>query len=122
MLDEELAKTYRELLDEWKELCLTEEKQKKTISGLLLEKEKLGLTIAGIEEEVTLLKYKLVNMTKLIYMLNNGYDMLDEILDIRENKTIGLEYSSMNKKVKFSTKKFVTPENKIEFLMKNHMS
>lgn len=34
---EELAEKYRELLTEWKEYCLREEKQKKTISAILLE-------------------------------------------------------------------------------------
>lgn len=34
-------------------------------------------------------------MIKSIRMLNNGYDMLDEILEIREKKDIWFEYSSM---------------------------
>lgn len=37
-------------------------------------------------------------------------------------KVIGFDYSSMNKKVKILTKKFVSLENKIEFPMKDHMS
>lgn len=44
------------------------EKQKKTISTLLLEKEKFGSTIACLEEEVTLLKSKLDNMTICMYV------------------------------------------------------
>ena len=119
---EELAETYRELLTEWKEYCLRKEKQKKTISAILLEKQKFGSTIAGLEEEVTLLKSKLENIKKIIRMLNSGSDTLDEILEIRENKAIGFDYSSMNKKVKFPTKKFLTPEKKTEFLIKDHMS
>lgn len=37
-------------------------------------------------------------------------------------KAIGFEYSSMKKKVKIPTKKFVSPKKKIEFIMKDHMS
>lgn len=40
---EELAEIYRELLTKWKESYMREEKQKKTISSLLMEKEKLGI-------------------------------------------------------------------------------
>lgn len=42
MLVEELAKTYREFLFEWKESHLRDEKQMKTISAILLKKDKLG--------------------------------------------------------------------------------
>lgn len=94
---------------------MREEKQKKIISALLLEKDKVGSTIAGLEEEVTLLKSKLDNLTKYICMLNNDSDMLDEILEIVEKKTIEFDYSSMNKNVKFPTKK-------IGFQMLDHMS
>lgn len=61
-------------------------------------------------------------MTKFICMLNSGSDMLDEILEIVDNKAIGFYYSSMKKKVKIPTKKFIAPEKKNEFLMNNHMS
>lgn len=79
--------------------------------------EKIGSTIAGLEEEVTLLKSKLNNMSKSVCMLNNGYDMLYEILEVGEKsrnmKAIRFDYSSMNKKIKILTKKFVSPEKKI---------
>lgn len=55
-------------------------------------------------------------------MLKSGFDILDEILDIRKKKVIGFDYSSMNKRVKIMTKKFVSLEKKTEFLMKDHMS
>lgn len=87
-----------------------------------MKKEKLGSTIIGLEDKVTLLKSKLDNMTKYVSMLNNGFDMLYEILDIGEKKAIGFEYNSMNKKVKFPSKKFITPEKKTQFQMKDHMS
>lgn len=45
-------------------------------------------------------------------MLNNGSNMLDDILEIREKKTIWFDYNSMNKKVKFPTNKFVAPKKK----------
>ncbi|KAI5397466.1 hypothetical protein KIW84_063330 [Lathyrus oleraceus] len=99
MSAKELAETYRELLIEWKESCLREHIQKKTISAPLLEEDKLGSTILDLEEEVTLLKSKLDNMIKFVRMLNNGFDMLDDITEIGEKKAIGFDYSSMNKKV-----------------------
>lgn len=89
---------------------MREEKQKKTISVILIEKDKFGSTITGLEEEVALLKSKLDNMNKYVSMLNSGSNMLDEILEIGEKKAIGFDYSSMNKKVKFPNKKFVAPE------------
>ncbi|KAI5433513.1 hypothetical protein KIW84_020702 [Lathyrus oleraceus] len=49
-------------------------------------------------------------------------NMLDEILENGEKKAMGFDYSSMNNNVKVSTKKFVTTEKKIEFLMKDNMS
>lgn len=86
-------------------------KQKKTISALLLGKEKLHSTIAGLEEEVTLSKFKLENMTKYVCMLNNGLDMLDEILEVgkisKNMEGIRFDYNSMNKGIKIPTKKFV---------------
>lgn len=99
MSSEDLAENYRDMLIEWKEYYLREEKKNKTISVLLLEKEKLGSTIARLEEEVTLLKSKLDNMTKYVCMLNNGSDMLDDILEIGDKKTIRFDYSFINKKI-----------------------
>lgn len=115
MSAKELFETYRELLIEWKEYCLREQIQKKTISAPLLKEGKLGSTIVDLEEEVALLKSKLDNMIKFVCMLNNGSDMLYEITEIREKKAIGFDYSSMNKKVKFHTKKFVAPKKKIDY-------
>lgn len=81
--DEELAETYKLLYKQWKEEFMVVEKQNKIISALLLEKEKLGSTIACLEEEVTLLKSKL-NMTKFVPILNNGSKDLDEIMGVRK--------------------------------------
>lgn len=59
-------------------------------------------------------------------MLNNGSDMLDEILEVekmsRSIKGIGFDYNFMNKGIEIHTKKFVYLEKKTEFLMKDHMS
>lgn len=112
---EKLVETYRHFLTEWKKSFLKEEKQKKTISVILMKNEKHRSTFACLKEEVTLLKSKLDNMTKSLRMLNNGSNMLDEVLEIGEKKAIVLDYISMNKKVKITTKK-------IEVLMKDHMS
>lgn len=57
------------------------EKQKRTINEFLQEKENFNSSIADLEEEVTLLKYQLKNMTIGIRMLNNGSYMLDEIVE-----------------------------------------
>lgn len=46
------------------------------------EKEKLVLTFTSLEEEVTMLNSKHENMTKYVRMLNNGSNMLDEILEV----------------------------------------
>lgn len=58
-------------------------------------------------------------------MLNNGSNMLDEILEVgkmsKNMKGIGFG-SSMSKKRKFSAKNFVLPKKKIEFQMLDLMS
>lgn len=89
---------------------------------MLKEKGEAWLNHCRLEEEVTLLKSKLKNMTKYVRMLNNGFNMLDGILEVGEKKAIGFDYSFKNKKVKVPTKNFVATEKKYEFLMKDHMS
>lgn len=119
IIDEELAKTYKILYNQWKEACMIGEKQNKTISVLLLEKEKLGSTIAGLEEEVALLKSKLDNMTMFIRMLNNVSKDIDEIVEVGKMsnnvKGIRFNYKSMRKEATICTKKF-------EILILGHMS
>lgn len=51
ILAEELYKTYRELLTEWRGSFLRKEKPNKIISTLLMERDKLGLTIDNLEEK-----------------------------------------------------------------------
>lgn len=87
----------------------------KTISDLLLEKEKPGSTIIGLEEEVTLLKSKLENMPESVHIKYTNSDMLDDILK-GNMKAIGFDYSSMNKNIKVPSKK------NTEFQVVDHMS
>lgn len=65
-------------------------------------------------------------MSKSICMLNNGSNMLDEILDVGKMsinmKGIGFEPTSMNNNDKTQPKKFVPPKNKTEFQMLDHMA
>lgn len=83
-------------------------------------------TITDLEEKIALLNSKVENMTKSIRMLNNGSDMLDEILEIgkmlRNLKGIGFDPRSMSKKDTHHPKKFVYPKDKTEFQMLDHIS
>jgi len=102
------------------------EKQKKTINDFFfLEKEKLMSIITGLQEENTLLNSKLENMTKFVRMLNNGSNVLDEILQVGKTygnmKGIGFDYRTVNKESKIPIKKFVSPKKMIEFVMLDHM-
>jgi len=62
--DEELAETYKLLYIKWEEVCMFRDKQKKSISGFLFEKEKLVATITSLQEEVALGNSKIENMIK----------------------------------------------------------
>lgn len=88
---------------------------------LHFRKKKLVSIIIGLEEEDTLLNSKLENMKKYICRLNNGWDMLDEILEVgkmsKNMKAIGFDYNFMNKEVEIPTKKFVPQMKKNQFLM-----
>ena len=64
------------------------EKQKKTINDFFMEKEKLMSIITSLQEENTLLNSKLENMTKYVRMLNNGSNVLDEILQVGRHMEI----------------------------------
>lgn len=92
----------------------------KTISALLLEKEKLVSAIIGMEEEVTMLNSKLENLSWSESMMNNHLDMGDVI--IGNMKVVRFDYSSMNKKVRTPFKKSGHPKKKTEFLMMNYIS
>jgi len=47
-----------------------------------LKKEKLISIITDLQEENTLLNSKLESMTKSVRMLNNGSNLIDEILQV----------------------------------------
>lgn len=119
MTNEELTAKYRILLTKV-------DNHKQNINGLLQEKVKQTPTISNMEEEVALLNSELENMTKSICMLNNGSDMLDEILEVgkmsRNLKGIWFDPRSMIKKDINHPKNIVPPENKTEFQVLNHMS
>lgn len=124
--NKEKDESYRELLTEWKEYFLREETLKKTISTLLLEKQKQSSNTSDLKEENTWLNSKLDDITKFIHMLNNGFNMLYEIFQVRKMsrnvKGIGFEPMSVNKKDKTQPKKFVPSKNKSEFYMLDHMA
>lgn len=66
----------------WEEACLTMENKEKKISVFQKEKEKFVSTITYLENYIDLLKFKLENMPKFVCMLNNGLNMLYEILEV----------------------------------------
>jgi hypothetical protein len=63
-------------------------------------------------------------MTKYVRMLNNGSNVLDEILQGKTSgnmKGIDFNYGTVNKEIKIPTKKFVSPEKKTWLVMLDHM-
>jgi hypothetical protein len=119
MSDGEIAKTFKLL---WVEDYNLAEKQK---NDFRLEKDKLMSIITGLQEKNTLLNSKLENMTKYVRMLNNGSNVLAEILQVGKTfgnmKGIGFDYDTVNKEIKILIKKFVPFEKKTEFVMLDHM-
>lgn len=77
-----MGASYKELCIRSENVCQLGEKQKKVISQLQAEKEKYLSTISGLQDEVTMLTSKLENMMKSLRMLNNGSDVLDEVLQV----------------------------------------
>lgn len=65
-------------------------------------------------------------MTISIHMFNNGFDMLDEILEVgkmsRNMKGVRFDPRSMSKRCTNHPKNCVPPENKIDFQMLDHMA
>jgi len=63
--------------------------------------------ITSLQEENTLLNSKLENMTKFVRILNNGSNVLDEILRVGKTfgnmKGVGFDYGTMNKEIKIPT-------------------
>jgi len=81
--------------------------------------------ITSLQEENTLLNSKLENMTKYVRMLNNGFNVLNKILQVGKTsgnmKAIDFDYDIVNKEIKIRTKKFVYLEKKTMSIMLDHM-
>jgi len=60
---EELVDSYKKVCVKSEEICQVGENQKKIIANLRFEKEKPISTISALQNEVTLLTFKLDNMT-----------------------------------------------------------
>lgn len=73
-----------------------------------------------MKEEMTLPNSKIDNLKKYDSLMINYSNMVDVM--IGNMKVVGLDYNYMNKKVKIITRKFVSSEKKIEFMMNDHMS
>ena len=117
--------SYKELCAISEEVCKTGEEHKRILAQLQDEKEKLLSTNSELQGKVTLLTSKLESMTKSIRMLNNGSDVLDEILQIGERggrfTSIGFNYQFLNNKRKPPVTKFVSVEVKDESTMADQM-
>ena len=103
----------------WEEACILGEKHKKIINNLTQEKEKLLNINVELQEEVSLLNSKLEGMNKSLRMLNNGSNVLDEILEVgkkgRSMKGVGFDYKTTNKEGHNTAKKFVSSEKQTAF-------
>jgi arsenate reductase-like glutaredoxin family protein len=146
MNDEELADTYKLMFTNWKEMCVTCEKQKKLILDLtkensdlksmsmceehdrliqilMVEKKKLEAENGELQEEVSLLEVKLESLNKSLRLLNSGTDALDDLLEAskqrKSKKGIGFDYSTVNEEGQKSDMKFVVPQDKSEIAKKN---
>ena len=88
-----------------------------------MEKRKLQLENTELQEEVFLLESKLEGLNKSLRLLNNGTDALDDLLEAsqkgRSKKGIGFDYNSTNEEGQKPKIKFVTSEEKSEFVQKN---
>src|ERR1044072_3458123 len=86
---------------------------------LIQEKEKLQDANVELQEEVSLLETKLESMNKYFCMLNNGSNVLDEILKARKKgrsmKDIGFDYKSTNQEGRNTRKSCVASERETEF-------
>jgi predicted RNase H-like nuclease (RuvC/YqgF family) len=103
---EELASAYKDLCIKSEEVCRTGEKQKVVINQLKSEKANLQVTITNLQSEVKLLSSNLENMTKSVIMLNNGINMLDEILMVGKHAkdSTGISYEKNHDNETLETK------------------
>ena len=86
---------------------------------MVQEKEKLQDANVELQEEVSMLETKLESMNKSLRMLNNGSNVLDEILKVgkegRSMKGIGFDYKSTNQEGQNTRRDFVASESQTEF-------
>lgn len=65
-------------------------------------------------------------MTKYIRMLNNGSDVLDEVLQVGkvvgDLKGIGFNHQPLNKQGETPVTNYFPPKRKLEHMMSNHLS
>ena len=146
MNNEELADTYKLMFTNWKEMCVTCEKQKKIILDLtkensdmksmsmcqehdrliqilMVEKKKLESENGELQEEISLLEVKLESLNKSLRLLNSGTDALDDLLEAskqgKSKKGIGFDYSTANEEGQKVEVKFVVPQDRSEVAEKN---
>src|SRR3954462_8099397 len=119
---EELATSYRKLCIRSAEVCQQGEKQKKYIAQLEADNKELNETISELNDEVILLQSKLDQMSKSVKMLNNGTDMLEEILQVGKSSRdmSGIGFVSTKKYVQDSSR--TKPEAEMSKPMSKHVT
>src|SRR3954467_15056421 len=119
---EELAASYRKLCIRSAEVCQQGEKQKKYIAQLEADNKELNATISELNDEIILLQSKLDQMSKSVKMLNNGTDMLEEILQVGKSSRdmTGIGFVSTKKYVQDSSR--TKPEAEMSKPMSKHVT
>src|SRR3954464_5774863 len=119
---EELATSYRKLCIRSAEVCQQGEKQKKYIAQLEADNKELNETISELNDEIILLQSKLDQMSKSVKMLNNGTDMLEEILQVGKSSRdmTGIGFVSTKKYVQDSSR--TKPEAEMSKPMSKHVT
>ncbi|KAK2421131.1 gag-protease polyprotein [Trifolium repens] len=113
---DDLVATYKDLLIEHNEVCRVLEKQKKTISQLLAEKNSQSDKLSEAHNEVTQLNSQMDELKKRVSQLNPDTDflvkMLGEVPTERAN-SIGYDYKVLNKLQQSRETKFKPDEEVI---------
>ncbi|KAK2369181.1 gag-protease polyprotein [Trifolium repens] len=110
---EDLIVTYKQLLTSYNEACIVLQKQKKTISQLLAEKNSQSDKLLEAHNEVTQLNSQMDELKKRVSQLNRGTDLLEKMLGevptVRA-KSIGYDYKVLNKTQQSQNTKFKPAE------------
>src|SRR3954468_9997438 len=119
---EELACSYRELCIKCAEVCQQGEDQKNYIAQLEADNKELSETITELNDEAVLLQSRLDQMSKSVKMLNNGTDMLEEILQVGKSSRdmSGIGFVSAKKYVRDSSR--TKPEAEMSKPMSQHVT